>query len=253
MAIRAVTTELGWWQPLGQSIGVTAVAATAASVGSLVSSRQQTKQERLARVATEEQLRMAQDLHDGVGHGLAVIAMQAGVALHVLEKDPAAARQSLEAIRDTSRESLDSLRAELSRLSGAAPRTPRRGLADLDVLVERVGAAAGLDVAVRRSGSSRPLESAVDAAAYAIIQESLTNVLRHASARSIVVEIDAADDLRLRVTDDGRGGTVHDEGMGLPGMRERVEALGGSFTAGPRAEGGFEVGAVIPLLKQGAQ
>ena len=151
MAIRAVTTDLGWWQPLGQSIGVTAVAATAASVGSLISSRQQTEHERLARVATEEQLRMAQDLHDGVGHGLAVIAMQAGVALHVLEKDPAAARQSLEAIRETSRESLDSLRAELSRLSGAAPRTPRRGLADLDVLVERVGAAAGLDVDVRRS------------------------------------------------------------------------------------------------------
>ncbi len=255
MAIRAVTTELGWWQPLGQSIGVTAVAATAASVGSLISSRQQTEHERLARVATEEQLRMAQDLHDGVGHGLAVIAMQAGVALHVLEKDPAAARQSLEAIRETSRESLDSLRAELSRLSGAAPRTPRRGLADLDVLVERVGAAAGLDVDVRRSGSrpSRPLEPAVDAAAYAIVQESLTNVLRHASARNIVVEIDAADELRLRVTDDGRGGTVHDEGMGLPGMRERVEALGGSFTAGPRAEGGFEVSCGDPPVKQGAQ
>ena len=152
MAIRAVTTDLGWWQPLGQSIGVTAVAATAASVGSLISSRQQTEHERLARVATEEQLRMAQDLHDGVGHGLAVIAMQAGVALHVLEKDPASARQSLEAIRETSRESLDSLRAELSRLSGAAPRTPRRGLADLDVLVERVSVAAGLDVDVRRPG-----------------------------------------------------------------------------------------------------
>ena len=200
MAIRAVTTDLGWWQPLGQSIGVTAVAATAASVGSLISSRQQTEHERLARVATEEQLRMAQDLHDGVGHGLAVIAMQAGVALHVLEKDPASARQSLEAIRETSRESLDSLRAELSRLSGAAPRTPRRGLADLDVLVERVSVAAGLDVDVRRSSDprrsslSRPLEPAVDAAAYAIVQESLTNVLRHASARNIVVEIDEADD-----------------------------------------------------------
>ncbi len=247
MAIRAVTTDLGWWQPLGQSIGVAAVAATAASVGSLISSRQQTEHERLARVATEEQLRMAQDLHDGVGHGLAVIAMQAGVALHVLDKDPASARQSLEAIRETSRESLDSLRAELSRLSGAAPRTPRRGLADLDALVERVGAAAGLDLAVRRSGSSGPLEPAVDAAAYAIIQESLTNVLRHASARNVVLEINQADDLWVRVTDDGRGGTVQDEGMGLPGMRERVEALGGSFTAGPRTEGGFEVSVVIPL------
>jgi signal transduction histidine kinase len=246
MAIRALTTGLGWWQPLGQSIGVTALAATAATVGSLVSSRQQTERERLARVATEEQLRMAQDLHDGVGHGLAVIAMQAGVALHVLERDPASARQALEAIREASRDSLDALRAELSRLSGSAPTTPRRGLADLDVLVERVRSA-GLDVDVRRSSSSSPVPPDVDAAAYAIVQESLTNVLRHASAQRVEVAVDDSDGLRLTVADDGRGGAVHDEGMGLRGMRERAEALGGTVTAGPLAEGGFEVSVVFPL------
>jgi signal transduction histidine kinase len=151
MAIRAVTTELGWGQPLGQSIAVVAIASAAAAIGSMVRSRAQAEAERTARAATEEQLRMAQDLHDGVGHGLAVIAMHAGVALHVLERDPTSARQALEAIRDSSRESLDSLRAVLSKLSGFAPRTPRRGLVDLEVLADRVRAA-GLEVVVRRSG-----------------------------------------------------------------------------------------------------
>lgn len=254
MAVRAVTTGLGWWQPLGQSIGVTALAVAAATVGSLLRARRQEEAERVARAATEEQLRMAQDLHDGVGHGLAVIAMQAGVALHVLDRDPDAARRSLEAIRDTSTEALDALRAELSTLagsasgSGAGPRTPRRGLADLAGLAERVRAT-GLAVDVRRSGPDVP--PAVDEAAYAIVQEALTNVLRHAGARRVAVEIEAADALRLTVTDDGCGPPPHadgaGEGMGLRGMRERAEALGGRCSAGPGADGGFAVAVELPL------
>jgi signal transduction histidine kinase len=247
MAIRAVTTELGWWHLLGQSTVVVAIASAAAAIGSMVRSRAQTDTERMARAATEEQLRMAQDLHDGVGHGLAVIAMQAGVALHVLERDPAAARSALEAIRGTSKESLDSLRAELSKLSGEAPRTPRRRLADVDVLVERMRAT-GLEVDVRRTGEPRqPLPPDVDAATYMIVQESLTNVLRHASARLVVVGISVEVGLTLTVTDDGRGGPVNDEGMGLRGMRERAEALGGTLSAGPRPGGGFEVIVELPL------
>jgi len=252
MAIRAVTTELGWGQPLGQSIGVVAIASAAAAIGSMVRSRAQAEAERTARAATEEQLRMARDLHDGVGHGLAVIAMHAGVALHVLDRDPSSARQALEAIRDTSRESLDSLRAELSKLSGSAPRTPRRGLVDLEVLADRVRAA-GLEVVVRRSGDPRRstlsshLPPDADAAAYAIVQESVTNVLRHASAQHVVISIDEAEGLSLTIADDGRGGEVHDEGMGLRGMRERAEALGGTLAAGPRPQGGFEVRAELPL------
>ena len=255
MAVRAATTGLGWWQPLGQSIGVTALAVAAATVGSLLRARRQEEAERVARAATEEQLRMAQDLHDGVGHGLAVIAMQAGVALHVLDRDPDAARRSLEAIRDTSTEALDALRAELSALAGSGsgsgsesgPRTPRRGLADLAGLAERVRAT-GLAVDVRRSGPSVP--PAVDEAAYAILQEALTNVLRHAGARRVAVDIDSAEALRLTVTDDGRGPSHADgagEGMGLRGMRERAEALGGRCSAGPGADGGFAVAVELPL------
>lgn len=250
LAVRAATTGLGWWQPLGQSISVAALGVAAATVGSLLRARGREQAERTARAATEEQLRMAQDLHDGVGHGLAVIAMQAGVALHVLDRDPDAARRSLEAIRDTSTEALDALRAELSTLSGAVPRAPRRGLADLPGLAERVRAT-GLAVDVRRSGPAPAVPPAVDEAAYAIVQEALTNVLRHAEARRVAVEIDAAQALRLTVTDDGRGPAARPggpgEGMGLRGMRERAEALGGRCWTGPGADGGFAVAVELPL------
>lgn len=243
--IRAAGDEQGWRQPIGQSIVVAALAATAATLGSLVRSRAQTEREREARVSTEEQLRMAQDLHDGVGHGLAVIAMQAGVALHVLDRDPAAARNALEAIRDTSRESLEALRAELSRLSGAAPRAPQRGLDDLEPLAGRIRAA-GLAVSIR--GADRALPDEVANTAYLVVQEALTNVLRHAQAESVDVAV-VVDDGRatVRVVDDGAGAGPHHEGMGISGMRGRVEALGGSLVARSRPAGGFEVVAELPL------
>ena len=237
--------NLGWWQ----SLGIGALVSAAAAVATTLRARRDARAERVTRVATEERLRMAQELHDGVGHGLAVIAMQSGVALHVLDRDPAAVRPALEAIRDLSREALDSLRAELTQLQGgSAPRAPRHGLADLDGLVARVDVAG---VAVRRGGRAdlehpRPLPADVDAAAYAVVQEALTNVLRHADATTVTLGIDRRDDtLVVTVTDDGRGGEVHDEGMGLTGMRDWVSALGGSLEAGP-VRGGFEVRAVFP-------
>ncbi|WP_067434969.1 sensor histidine kinase [Nocardioides jensenii] len=235
---------VGVWQAMGVGALVSAAAAIATTV--------RAKSEALAidrrRAATEEQLRMAQDLHDGVGHGLAVIAMQAGVALHVLEKDPAAVREALEAIRDTSRESLDALRSELSQMTGeVAQRAPRRGLADLPVLIERVRAAGP---EVRVDGNAGDLPPDVDAGVYAIVQESLTNVLRHADAAHVVVALDRrGDTLTLSVVDDGIGGVVHDEGMGLRGMRERVGALGGTFESGPAADGGFAVRSSLPLVR----
>lgn len=229
-----------------QATGVTALMAAVAAIASAVRSRIRARAEMAARAATEEQLRMAQDLHDGVGHGLAVIAMQSGVALHLLDRDPEAARSALEAIRETSRESLDALRAELSQLtSEEAPRTPRRGLGDLDLLVERVRTA-GLGVTV--TGEVGEVDDAAGEAAYAILQEALTNVLRHAAATAVFVELGRTGDvLSMTVTDDGRGGEVHDEGMGLHGMRERATALGGSLTAGPVPGGGFRVHAVLPV------
>ncbi len=237
---------VAWWE----SLGVGALMAAAAALGMALRSASQARSDRRQRTASEERLRMVQELHDGVGHGLAVIAMQSGVALHVLERDPAAVREALEAIRSTSREALESLRDELSRFTGdPAPRTPQAGLADLDKLVERVRAA-GVDVRVDRR-LSRPLNDEVEAAVFAIVQESLTNVLRHAAARSATVSLDANQTrLVVAVTDDGRGAAEPEQGFGISGMRARAEALGGQLTAGAGPGGGFRVLGSIPLEEQ---
>lgn len=205
------------------------------------------------RAVSEERLRMAQELHDVVGHGLAVIAMQAGVALHVLDRNPDKARESLEAIRATSRESLDGLRAELdvwrSPDDPAAPRRPTPGLADLPVLVERIRVG-GVGVELRMSELDG-VPGDVDVAAYRILQESLTNVLRHAGAAAATVEVRREDDvLALAVTDRGSGSPPdpdRSDGTGIRGMRARAEALGGTLEAGPRPDGGFAVRARLPL------
>jgi signal transduction histidine kinase len=225
-----------------------AIAFASAAIGSAMRTRTESRREQARRTATEERLRMAQDLHDGVGHGLAVIAMQAGVALHVMERDPVKARESLQAIRDTSRESLEALRAELTRLStepGAGQRTVRSGLGDLPALVSRVRAG-GLDVDLR--STEVPVTDEVGAVAYLAVQEALTNVLRHSEASSarVVVAVEAGS-LVVSVTDDGQGGDVS-EGLGIGSMRSRVERLGGTLSVGPTG-GGFEVRAVIPMIE----
>jgi signal transduction histidine kinase len=231
--------------------GVAGLVSAAGAIATTTRTRREANAERTRRAATEERLRMAQDLHDGVGHGLAVIAMQAGVALHVLDQDPAAARESLLAIRDTSKESLDALRAELSVLTPGQPltRAPRRGLADLDVLVDRVRAG-GLPVSVDSSRPSRPVPSELDETAYVVVQESLTNVLRHANAGSAHVAVTENDgSLLVTVTDDGQGGAVPEDnagGMGISGMRTRAERVGGTLEAGPTATG-FRVRASLPF------
>jgi signal transduction histidine kinase len=228
----------------GRATWFLAVLAAAAAVGAAMRTRSESRREQARRTATEERLRMAQDLHDGVGHGLAVIAMQAGVALHVLERDTAKARESLQAIRDTSRESLDALRAELTRLAtgpAAAPRGVGNGLDDLPGLAARIRAG-GLQVDVRSRYDAVPAD--VSAAAYLVVQEALTNVLRHSGAASARVDIRTeAGALVVSVADDGQGGDVQ-EGLGLQGMRARVERLGGSLLVG-RTPRGFEVRAMF--------
>jgi signal transduction histidine kinase len=235
------------WSMAGRLTWFVAVLSAAAAIGAAMRTRTETRREQARRQATEERLRMAHDLHDGVGHGLAVIAMQAGVALHVLERDPAKARESLLAIRETSRESLDALRAELSRLStaaGSAQRSVLNGLADLPGLVSRVRAG-GLDVDLRSPTYTASAE--VAAAAYLVVQEALTNVLRHSGASTASVEVAEHDgSLVVTVVDDGQGGDV-DEGLGISGMRARVERLGGGLTVGP-TQRGFEVRAEIPSV-----
>ncbi|MFL6100321.1 MAG: sensor histidine kinase [Actinomycetales bacterium] len=212
--------------------------------------------EQARRAASEEQLRMAQELHDVVGHGLAVIAMQAGVALHVLDREPEKVRESLEAIQSMSRESLEGLRTELAQLragSGDAPqRRPVPGLADVEVLVQRIRNG-GVDVRLDAPPIG-DIPTEVAAAAYRIVQESLTNVLRHAGADRATVTLRAEGEaLVVEVEDTGRGSLVSasdPHGNGISGMRERAEALGGHLEAGPRTTGGFRVHAVLPFTAQ---
>ncbi len=203
----------------------------------------------------EERLRIAQEVHDVVGHSLAVINMQAGVALHVLEKRPSRAAEALRAMRQTSAAALDDLRVTLAPLSGAATdasRRPAPGLARITDLVEAVNQG-GLRVDLVVEGTLVAVPAAVDLAGYRIVQESLTNVVRHAGARRATVRVvygPAA--VSVTVADDGRGvGPLDGGGRGLVGMRERAAALGGTLQAGPAPAGGFEVRAVLPVTAGG--
>lgn len=246
LAFGAPRDIAGGGQGLWQTVGLLGLTVAAGAAAMALRSRQDASRDRAERAATEERLRMAQDLHDGVGHGLAVIAMQAGVGLHVLDRDPAKVRESLEAIRATSTAALDALRAELSQMSGGpAARRPAPGPEDLAALVDRVRAA-GLRVEV--VGSPGAVGDETGRVVYSVVQEALTNVLRHARATCAVVTFDRESDaLVLTVRDDGVGDTggVGGSGMGIGGMRTRVESLGGTFEAGPEANG-FRVRAEFP-------
>jgi signal transduction histidine kinase len=210
---------------------------------------ERTRAERLRDVAHEERLRVAQEVHDVVGHGLAAINMQAEIALHVLPKRPEQAATALAAISRTSKAALDELRATLAlvRSEAAENRLPGPGLAQLDALVARL-AGTGVPVQVEIEGEPREVPVAVDLAAYRVVQESLTNVLRHAGAAVATVRVHyGEEDVTVQVTDTGRGGTPADgDGHGIPGMRARVAALGGRFAAGPADGGGFQVYAAMP-------
>jgi signal transduction histidine kinase len=202
------------------------------------------------RAVAEERLRIAQELHDVVAHSMGVIAVQAGVGAHVIDSEPAEAKRSLEAISHTSRTTLTEIRRMLGVLrdDAGASYVPAPGLADLDRLVRDVGAA-GLEVEVRSEGDGADLPPGVDFTAYRIVQEALTNVLKHAGpARATVVVHHGDGELRLEVADDGRGVNGRDPagGHGLIGMRERVSVYGGTFTAGPRPGGGFRVAVTLP-------
>jgi signal transduction histidine kinase len=220
--------------------------------------RERLAQERLAqeeagrRRGSEERLRIARDLHDSLGHHVSLINVQAGVALHLMDDDPEQARSALAAIKTSSGELLREMRATLGVLRGVdegPPRTPVAGLARLDDLLAE-NRSAGLPVEFEVAGALRELPPSVDQAAYRIVQESLTNARKHAGPARAHVRLRYADDgLTVRVDDDGRSTAAPTEpsgGNGLPGMRERATALGGTLTAGPRPGGGFRVEAHLP-------
>jgi signal transduction histidine kinase len=205
------------------------------------------REEEARRLAYEERLRIAREVHDVVGHGLAVINMQAGIALHVVDRRPEQARVALEAIKQTSKDALDELRATLAVFRQPdAPREPAPGLAQLDTVVGAM-AEGGLPVDVVVTGEPVPLPAAVDHAAYRIVQESLTNVARHAGPAAATVRVGYEPrHVVLEITDDGRGRAGGGTGHGIAGMRERAAAVHGSLEAGPRPEGGFRVLARLP-------
>src|SRR5690242_14731343 len=220
--------------------------------------RQQARAQEARHRADEERLQIAREVHDVVAHGLAVINMQAGVALHVLERKPEQSRVALEAIKGASKAALDDLRVTLAVLrkegGGSASRAPLAGLDQLAELTQEM-AASGLPVRLTVTGPPRALPSAVDLAAYRIVQESLTNVMRHAGPAKAAVEVRYGEGaITVEVVDDGEGAPVpvNGSGHGIAGMRERAEALGGAVDAGPRPEGGFRVFATLPTAESTA-
>jgi signal transduction histidine kinase len=204
------------------------------------------------RRVAEERLRLARELHDVMAHTVAVIAVQAGVAADVLDDAPEEARAALGTIRAASKDAMAELRATVGVLrqgEDGAPRAPSQGLGQLDELLA-AAESGGVRVKLTVGGDQRPLPPAVDLAAYRILQESLTNVLRHAEASEVTLYLRyEADALVIGVVDDGRGGSPPEDGHGLAGMRERAEAVGGRFRAGPRTEGGFQVYARLPVAE----
>jgi len=218
------------------------------AIADVVRTRKVEAAERSRRRASDERVRIARDLHDVLAHNISLINVQAGVALHLMDDQPEQARTALAHIKTASRDALQELRSALDALrygDERATRAPAPGLADLDRLVESVRAG-GLDVRVDIGPDLGPLPKPVDLAAYRIVQEALTNVRRHAGARTTVVRIRDGEQLTIEVLDDGRGGAAG-EGNGIVGMRERATALGGTLDAGPRPTGGFAVRASLPL------
>jgi signal transduction histidine kinase len=223
------------------------------------------REQEARRRVTEERLRIARDLHDAVGHHLALINVQAGVADQLLDDDPVQARQSLAHIRQASRAGLDDLRDTIGLLrqpgEPAAPVQPTADLNDLDELMASLGRS-GLRVERTVEGPVRPVPPAASLVAYRVIQESLTNVRKHAGDSTARIRLSyrpAALRVDVENAAGGSGGGGPGSaangngpaGHGLTGMRERVAAAGGSLTAGPRPGGGFRVSALLPLPADG--
>ncbi|MEU6462046.1 sensor histidine kinase [Streptomyces sp. NPDC046976] len=264
-----------------ENLGVLAWTGIGATAGDAVRSRravvqairdradraERTREEEARRRVAEERLRIARDLHDVVAHHIALVNVQAGVAAHVMDKRPDQAKEALAHVREASRSALNELRATVGLLRQSGdPEAPTEPAPGLSLLEELAGTfrSAGLPVEVARTDQDTHLPAAVDLAAYRIVQEALTNVRKHAGAgaRAEVSVVRVGRNIEITVVDDGSGETgapgTHPEGApdsapekggghGLLGMRERVGALGGTLTTGPRYGGGFRVHAILPV------
>ena len=224
--------------------------------GELARSRCIRREQERRRIVSDERARLARELHDVIAHNVSLMVVQAGAAADVFDKRPERALAALATIQEAGRSALGELRAMLQTLrpDDTEPRGPQPGLDQLDTLAASLGAV-GLAVAVNRAGVARPVPADVSLSVYRIVQESLTNTLRHARATRAEVDLrwtDAA--LHVEITDDGtatpaRVPPAHGAGAaaGLVGMRERARLVGGSLDAGPLPTGGFRVSAHLPL------
>ncbi|HEY3506326.1 MAG TPA: sensor histidine kinase [Actinocatenispora sp.] len=228
--------------------------------GELARTRWIRRREERQRIVDAERVRIARELHDVVAHTVSVMLVQAGAAADVFDTRPDKARAALDTIQEAGRTALDELHAMLRTMRpdeepAAGPRGPQPGLDQLDRLVRSIEAT-GLVVTLDRIGEARPLPPDVDLSAYRIVQESLTNSLRHGGARRADVRVWFEEaEVRLDIVDDGEpaGATARrgSGGHGLTGMRERARMLGGTLDAGPLPTGGYRVSARLPL-RQGA-
>jgi signal transduction histidine kinase len=240
---------------LGESVRSRRVIAAEALERAELAER--TREEEARARVDEERLRIAREVHDTVAHAIAVINVQAGVTAHVLDRRPEGTREALEAIERTSSRALEEMRTILGVLRDDRDgRVPQPGLAQIDDLAARAREA-GLEVVVRRASSAVEVPSAVGGAVYRIVQESITNVIRHVGPTrvSVAVAYDA-DAVAVRITDEGpqretlatsAAAVPAAPGRGLLGMRERCQLLGGELATGRTMDGGFEVTARLPL------
>jgi signal transduction histidine kinase len=207
------------------------------------------QQEEMRRHASEERLAIARDLHDVVAHNISVINVQANTALHLMDRQPERAREALTAIHEVSRQALGELRSVLGVLradDAGAPLVPTPGLDRLSELAAHARTA-GIAVRLVAEGASRPVPASVDAAAYRIVQEALTNTVRHSGGSTATIHLRYdTDAVTIEVDDDGPAVHPAGDGNGVAGMTERARALGGTLDAGPRPGGGFRVLARLP-------
>ncbi len=214
---------------------------------------QRDQEERARRAVAEERARIARELHDVVSHAISVTVLQARGARRTLGRDEGQVRRALDAIEQTNTAALSDMRRLLAILRDTEPdsrdtqgHAPQPSLQHLDQLLDQLRGS-GLPVAHEVTGIPRAVPPGVDLSAYRIVQEALTNVLKHAGSATARVRIDyATDQLRVTIADDGTGGTIGDSGHGLLGIRERVAVVGGEVSAGPGADGGFVVTARLP-------
>lgn len=255
-------TDRGWRRFYAIGWSVSAIIGAAAvhqwhgrmrAVEEKLAEAERTREAIAQRVAAEERLRIARELHDSLTHSISVVKVQAGVAAHLARKRGEEVPEAIQAIQQAAGDAARELRETLGVLRGDTRTTSDgRGLADLPRLVDQARAA-GLSAELRVTGPRRPVPREVDTAAYRIVQEALTNVRRHGrGVTSVRVEVAAADEgARVTVVDDGEPvERTQRQGHGLTGMQERVSALGGHFWAGPRPGRGWSVRAWIPLEKR---